>query len=184
MIDVGADQEVHQGEGGLVVQARLHPRGDAGQQIEEEFPQALHYRLRDAHVQNPGRTGLGLPSKAVYPLLSSEYNYDVVLKGIGYSLIVANVLISWRIYVNKAMVYWPLWTVPVNYYLLAPVYTLNHLVCCRNITRNCSTCAIWGRSSIWEPNGMRYSGNATAYSTARISDQLIVIPLKYTQIGY
>lgn len=35
---------------------------------------------------------------------------------------IANVLISWRIYINKAMVWWPVLTIPLSYAIVAPMY--------------------------------------------------------------
>lgn len=35
---------------------------------------------------------------------------------------IANLVLSWRIYIRKSMVYWPLAIVPVAYYFISPVY--------------------------------------------------------------
>lgn len=51
-----------------------------------------------------------------------EYNYDVRLKGLGYSIMAANLVYSWRIFVNKRMVFWPAAIIPVAYYMITPVY--------------------------------------------------------------
>lgn len=40
----------------------------------------------------------------------------------GYSIFLANVILSWRIYVNKAMVYWPLAIIPASYPFISPMY--------------------------------------------------------------
>ena len=50
----------------------------------------------------------------------------MILKGVGYSLLIANVILSWRIYVNKAMVLWPLATVPLSYMFISPVLLQKH----------------------------------------------------------
>lgn len=56
-----------------------------------------------------------------------EYNYDVVLKGLGYSALVGNVLLSWRIFVTKGMVWWPLLVaVPATYYYITPLLLQKH----------------------------------------------------------
>jgi hypothetical protein len=34
---------------------------------------------------------------------------------------IANVLTTWRIYVNKAMVWWPIVTFPVHYLWISPM---------------------------------------------------------------
>jgi hypothetical protein len=50
-----------------------------------------------------------------------EYNYDVVLKGFGYAFLIGNILTSWRIFINKGMVWWPLVTAPVHYLWISPM---------------------------------------------------------------
>jgi hypothetical protein len=49
------------------------------------------------------------------------------LKGLGYSLLVANVLLSWRIFVTKGMVWWPLVAaVPATYFYVSPILLQKH----------------------------------------------------------
>lgn len=50
-----------------------------------------------------------------------EYNYDVVLKGLGYSVMAANLVFTWRTYVTKSMTFWPLALIPAVYYVVTPM---------------------------------------------------------------
>lgn len=75
---------------------------------------------------NKKGTGPTLPKGTVYNK-SREYNYDVVLKGAGYSALVANVLLSWRIFVTKGMVWWPLLVAaPATYFYITPLLLQKH----------------------------------------------------------
>ena len=55
-----------------------------------------------------------------------EYNYDVRLKGLSYSIMAANLVLTWRIFVNKRMIFWPAAIIPAAYYLITPVYIFFH----------------------------------------------------------
>lgn len=106
-----------------------------------------------------------------------EYNYDVGLKGFGYAFLIGNILTSWRIFVNKRMVWWPLITAPVHYLWISPMYFLLTLVYCRSIARRYLICAISDRSSIWVSSVMRYFASAIASLIGRTfetSDRLSI----------
>lgn len=94
----------------------------------------------------------------------------MILKGVGYSLLIANVILSWRIYVNKAMVLWPLATVPLSYMFISPVYKNRDIVYSRSTTKNSSICVTLERSFIWVPKGMKCLKNATVSLIAKTSD--------------
>ena len=126
LLYVGADPSLHPREGGLVVQAWLHRLGDAGQRAAQEVRAAVRDRLRDAHVLNPVITRLVLSRQAVPHPPLSEYNYDVRLKGAGYALLISNVILSWRIYVNKGMVWWPLALAFPAYFAVTPMLFQKH----------------------------------------------------------
>lgn len=46
----------------------------------------------------------------------------MVLTGVGYSAMVANLILTWRIYATRSMVYWPLLTVPLTYFAFRQRY--------------------------------------------------------------
>ncbi len=77
----------------------------------------------------PNNNVIGLTSaKGMHLVLYfREYNYDVILKGAGYSALVGNVLLSWRIFVTKGMVWWPiLLAAPAVYLYVSPLLLQKH----------------------------------------------------------
>jgi hypothetical protein len=118
---VCSNTQVHSRKGGLLVQKRLHPRRSRGQQAPQRVPQTVRHQLRHPSLQNPARKRLVLPRQKVRSFQLREFNYDVRLKGAGYAFMICNVLMSWRIYVNKAMVWWPVLTIPLSYAIIAPM---------------------------------------------------------------
>lgn len=45
----------------------------------------------------------------------------MVLKGLGYSVMAANLVFTWRTYVTKSMTFWPLALIPAVYYVVTPM---------------------------------------------------------------
>ena len=48
------------------------------------------------------------------------------LKGAAYALLLSNVILTWRIYVNKGMVWWPLALVFPSYFAVTPLLFQKH----------------------------------------------------------
>ena len=48
------------------------------------------------------------------------------LKGAAYACLIANIVLSWRIYVNKAMVWWPFALTYPTYLAITPVLLQKH----------------------------------------------------------
>lgn len=98
------------------------------QLIETSLHQKVHYQFRYQSLQNSIRKRLGLYCQKVFFIKKfREYNYDVVLKGVGYSALVGNVLLSWRIFVTKGMVWWPLViAAPATYFYITPLLLQKH----------------------------------------------------------
>ena len=70
---------------------------------------------------NRKETGLISP-KGMQQSDHREYNYDVILTGLGYSFMAANAVMSWRIFVKKRMVWWPLAVItPAAYMYFSPL---------------------------------------------------------------
>ena len=84
----------------------------------------------------------------------------------------ANLVLTWRLFINKRMVFWPLAVIPLAYQFYTPMYLCHNLVSCKSIAKNCSICATWGKIFIWELSATKSSPSATKSLMLRISDHL------------
>ena len=55
-----------------------------------------------------------------------EYNYDVRLNSFYNGFFMSNLLLIFRIYAQKKMVFWPLATVPLFYFYWKPIFFQKH----------------------------------------------------------
>lgn len=103
-------------------------------------------------------------------LILREYNYDVILKGIGYSIMFSNLFLTWRIFVNKKMVFWPLALIPVSYVFISPMYLFPDIVSSRSTAKKYSICVILVNNIISAEEETKCLDSVMASSMLRISD--------------
>ena len=48
------------------------------------------------------------------------------LKGAAYAILLANIVLSWRIYINKSMVWWPMTLCFPSYFAIKPLLLQKH----------------------------------------------------------
>jgi hypothetical protein len=56
--------------------------------------------------------------RGTYLFEDREYNYDVFLTGLGYSIMVSNLAITWRTFIRRRLVIWPLAAIPLTYFFI------------------------------------------------------------------